>query len=553
MPSSAPLEGRAVPLPDVAQPILGVQTDILPQRPWNSQDSGKPASAITAAEDRKGKFTQSDEFLAFPPRIGSEVSGSSSSGILSYADAVTAVVPQPGMALDEDEVWNEYNEFLDTVQSSGSLSRERSDPFNKMSKPRGSQPARSYNRRDSSVTGSRSASPVKQATPFPPVTAAPTRDLPSPPKRSKFLEPPNSPGTISDLIAGYDRSSGLSKHISQSTTSRYSTSSIESEADSLVDREEQRLRPRHNPHLTTAQRLSQIYLQKDALLASRWLSFDRVLFSPAHVHLEKHTKDRVLVLDGLGNDQWSYFCAENYPSAMVYNLSPIDRSREPPPLQLPGVPKLPENHKHIHHLSLDKPFPFPQGFFSAAVFRFPTATTDVAYNKAIEEFMRVLRPGGYLEISMLDIEMVKMGNLARRALRHVKEENLAKDRHVSLNKISDNIQDMLIGAAFESLNRCTLTVPVAGYVNTSRAESFDSASGKELPKSSGQRASTAIAKNLPKVGRWWFSSCYEAGFSGPSIWHDKALLAECEARETGFKLLLCYAQKPGSKRRTRSF
>ena len=409
---------------------------------------------------------------------------------------------------------------------------------------------------DLPATGSKTDSPEKkQASTYPPASAAPNRGLPSPPKKAKMLEVPPTPGTISDLLAGYiDRDSTISKHRSRSTTSRYSTSSIESEADSLAGREARGQQPVPAAALTAAQRLSQIYLRRDALLASRWLSFDRVLFSPAHFELHSKPKDRVLVLDGLGNDEWSYYCAENYPGAMVYNLSPVVRSDSAPAIQIPGVPAPPHNHKHIHHSSLDRPFPFPQGFFSAAVFRFPAATSDAAYYNAISEFKRVLRPGGYLEMSMLDIDMVNMGSVTRRALRGIKERKQVLNREVSLKPLSDNVQKMLGKKGFENLNRCTLDVPVAGQVNNSRADSFDEASGKALPKvgSNSPRASGSIAKNLAKVGRWWFSSCYEVGL-GRSIWEDKALLAECEARETGFKLLLCYAQKPLYKRRTRSF
>ena len=532
------------------RPALGIQTENIPQQSWDSQIPEKPAGAPVLSKEVAEQGSKKDEFLAFPSRIGSTVSGSSSSGILALA--TTAVVPQPGMAPNEDEVWNEYNEFLDTVESPAPLKNEKVNPLEK-AKQR-FQPAPLHLRKDSSMAGSKSGSPEKKkAATYPPAAAAPNRDLPSPPKKSKFMDvPPPTPGTLTDLLAGYvDRDSATSKRRSRSTSSRYSTSSIESEADSLAGRETQGLRSQA-PKMTPAQRLSQIYLRRDALLASRWLSFDRVLFSPAHFEVQNNPKDKVLVLDGLGNDEWSFYCAENYPGAMVYNLSPFARTNAVPAVDIPGVPKPPQNHKHIHHSSPGRPFPFPQGFFTAAIFRFPQVTSDAAYYNAISEFKRVLRPGGYLEMSMLDIDMVNMGNLTRKALRGIKERKQVIDPEVSLKPLSDNIQKMLGKKAFENLNRCTLDVPVAGHVNNSRAESFDEASGKELPKPRSERASASVAKNLAKVGRWWFSSCYETG-TGRSIWEDKTLLAECEARETGFKLLLCYAQKPLNKRRTRSF
>ncbi|KAG8526788.1 uncharacterized protein KY384_008217 [Bacidia gigantensis] len=555
VPHSAPPVVEAGTLPEPERPVLGVQTEALPQRPWGSLDSGKPASAPVKSSETSEHANQADEFLAFPPRIGSEVSGSSSSGILSFAAATTAVVPGPGAAPNDDEIWNEYNEFLDTVQTPTPLRNERTNPMEKTAQQIRMQPAPLHVRRDSSVTGSRSGSPVKEhASTYPPASAPPNKDLPMPPKRGKLFDAqPPTPGTISDLLASYDRNSTASKHRSRSTTSRYSTSSIESEADSLAGREAQGLQPGFcAPQTAAASRLSQIYLRRDALLASRWLSFDRVLFSPAHFEIQTNSKNNVLILDGLGNDEWSFYCAENYPKTQVFNLSSSFRNDVAPTASIPGVSP-PQNHQQRRYLGLDRPFPFAGDTFSTAVFRFPAATSDANYYNAISELKRVLRPGGYLEISLLDIDLVNMGNLARKALRGLKERKHTQDPEVSLKPVSDNIQKMLGKKGFENLNRCTLDVPVAGFVNNSRAESFDEASGKELPpKRNSARASGSIAKNLSKVGRWWFTSCYESGLQG-TMWNDKALLAECEARETGFKLLLCYAQKPINKRRTRSF
>lgn len=546
------------------QQPLEAQNEVHFSDPWASPDSTKSPSASTGLQSQADRSEAKDEFLSFPPRIGSEVSrvsGSSSSGTLAFA---TAVIPAPEAALEEDEVWNEYNEFLDTVESPASLSRQNTNSPEKRSRKRQWTPAPLQVRKESSTTASSDSAGKKQEQSFtyPPATA-PTRDLPSPPKRSNLLDLPPTPGTgsrtISDLLAGYGDRNRNSDRSMRPISSRYSTSSIESEADELASREySYGVRTHPSPAMTAAQRLSQIYLRRDALLASRWLSFDRVLFSPAHFEIRSNSKDRVLVLDGLGNDEWSYYCAENYPDAQVYNLSPVQRKGEPAAIShIAGALKSPENHRHIHHASLDRPFPFPQDFFTAAVFRFPAAASEAAYLNAISEFKRVLRPGGFLEMSMLDIDMVNMGNLTRRALRELKQRKTNIQPEISLKPLSDNIQKMVGRKGYENLNRCMLDVPVAGQINNSRTESLDEAS-KLSPKPAAERHEGTIAKNLAKVGRWWFTSCYETSpfpvhEPSKSIWTDESLLAECEARETGFKLLLCYAQKPATRRRTRSF
>jgi len=528
------------------RPLLGIQTEVIPSDSWGSQDSAKPASAPARPSDNFSGIVK-DEFLTFPPRIGSEVSASSSSGILTFAPT-TAVVPEPGTAPDEDEVWNEYNEFLDTVEPSPApLINESNNPLEKTFRRTGWAPAPLQFTKEPSVAGSPER---KGPTTYLP-SAAPTIPLPSPPDRSKLLsiDFPSTPNTISDLLAGYgdrNRSSGNTNRQSRSTTSRYSTSSIETDVDSLAGREnsQRTITPQAMDGNSNTSLGVQSNLRFDALMTSRWLSFDRVLFSPAHVEVGN---GRVLVLDGLRNDDWSFYCAETYNDAGIFNLSPTPSRPQQQTLAL----QLPQNHRQIQHTRLENRFPFPPGFFAVVVLRFPAVTSESAYVHAISECMRVLRPGGYLEMIILDLDMVNMGNKARKALRELKLRMQVSSPGVSLKPLSDNLQKMAKRSGFENLNRCMINVPVAGHVNNSRSGSFDgnSKSLEDLRKESSGKGDGGLAKSLPTVGRWWFTRCYET-VSMPyddmerSFWNDKALLEECEKRETGFKLLLCYAQKP---------
>ena len=517
------------------RPPLEIQTAIIPSDPWVSGISANSASAPVRPSDN---FRSNDEFLSFPPRVGSEVSGTSSSGIVSFTNT-TAVLPQPGTAPDEDEVWNEYNEFLDTVGSSpAQLSIESRNALEKSSPKSRWTPSPLKITKDSSLSGS----PERERPTLYQRSEPPTIPLPNLPDRSKlFSDLPSTPGTISDFVAGYgerNRSSGVSKQReSRSTTSRYSTSSIETDIDSLIGHE-------HAHGSKTDQLSTQSKLRFEALMTSRWLSFDRVLFSPAHNEV---MGDRILVLDGLGNDDWSYYCAETYTDASIFNLSPTPSRPQQQTIAL----QLPQNHRQIQHLNLGNRFPFPPGFFAAAVLRFPLATSEGAYLNATLECMRVLRPGGYLEMSILDLDMVNMGNKARKALRELKLRMQVAQPGVTLKPLIDNVQKMVKKSGFENLNRCILNVPVAGHVSNSRSGSMDlnSTSLEDLRKESQGKGDGSLAKSLSTVGRWWFTRCYEMvclpyDDMGRSIWNDKALLEECEKRETGFKLLLCYAQKP---------
>lgn len=545
-----------------ARPVLGVQTELIPYHSWGDDGSAKPASApVFTSIGFDG--TPKDEFLVFPPRKDSQVSASSSSGGLSFAAAPANI--QPILVPGEDEVWNEYDEFLDTVQSSDFFKRSLGSQKGDKPKRGGSGAVPLLIRRDSAAIGSTSLKfrgEMEQA--------VPTLDLPNPRVISNMLTPLQSaemastPLSFSDFFAGYgdrNRSSKDSRRESASSGSRYSTRSRTSVAGPRVSGENKDFEGDAEIMVSKKNTVpsAQSNLRFSALMTSRWLSFGRVLFSPAHVELQNNRQGRVLVLDGLGNDDWSFYCALTYPNATVYNLSPFQGTSTNPTRahEMAGYDS-PTNHRQIYHNSIAHPFPFPKGFFTAAVFRFPVASSETACYNAISECKRVLRPGGFLEMSILDLDMVNMGNRARRAVRTLKLQMQVVDPEVSLKPASDNIQKMLGRRGFENLNRCMVNVPIAGHISDSRAGSSDERdlSLGDMLKDSSEQGDEGITKMVAKVGRWWYTRCYEKHVlphedMDRSIWADKALLRECEKRETGLKLLICYAQKPlAPKRRT---
>lgn len=228
------------------------------------------------------------------------------------------------------------------------------------------------------------------------------------------------------------------------------------------------------------------------------------------------------------------------------------------------------NYRQIHHPDLLAPFPFPKGFFAAVVFRFPAAAPEHVYRSAISECKRVLRPGGHLEVSVLDLDLVNMGNRARRAVRDLKMRMQSTDSEVCLMNASDAFQRLIGRRGFENLSRCIVGVPTAGKmpksVDMTNSAGSGHASTNGMPTQarfgdsttmSGQASSPDddIAKMVARVGRWWYSRCYESMLlqsdSDPSqnIWSDETLLHECEKRQTSFRLLICYAQKPTVTRR----
>ena len=522
-----------------------------------------PDSALSATHPQTVNYSD-QEFFRFSPRKGSEVSASGSSGVLSFAN-ITAVLPDPDSTLSEDEIWNEYDELLDHAVSpigaiNSSLARpglyKPSPPSLEIRRtssddPNKDSPIIMSPRSSGSTIIARSPKTIPQ-----PVAASPSFSAMASSPKSDV--PPASPLSFSDFIAGYgDRSSAtVTARQSLSSGSRYSRHSTVSQPGNRSSREpanEEKYKEiiDQEPDDT---RSTQNNLRLSAVMTSRWLSFNRVLFSPAQEEIENNRQERILVLDGLGNDDWSSYCALTYPDATIYSLGtlrPVSaRKRESPEW------KSLHNHRQIHHAGIAHPFPFPRGFFAAVVLRFPVASSEPAYYNAVSESKRVLRPGGHLELSVLDIDMVNMGNRARRAVRALKTKMQNVDSQVSLSSISDIMQKMLGRRGFENLNRCVVGVPVAGSISDSRSESIDGndVSLNDMIKDRSSLGEVPITKMVAKVGRWWWSRCYERGFADESthdgsLWDDKALLKECVTRETGFKLLICYAQKPSHPRR----
>jgi hypothetical protein len=558
----------------VASPEL-VKARTAEDSPSSTYPSPEPEREVSSIPEPRTVFNGTNEFFTFPTRKNSEQSATSSSSGMLNALATTAILPKHGAPPMEDEVWNEYDDLLDLL--SPKTPKTPKTP----------------------LTGSSLGAPFQYAG----FNAKPNMDSVEPSvssfaKRirlpsmhdSRLLSPMPSTGTptsafrMSDFLNGYlsaaDRQSG---RISLPSNGRMSSStarlSLPLNIRPLSNTTTSKSPVPSHPAPSSPQReddqsvgiagtdQSSVEAGPDlrfgALMVSKWLSFGRVLFSPTHFELKDPTEDRVLILDGLGKE-WSYYVALTYPKAIIYNLGadPADSSAD---ASSAGPIKALPNHRHIHHPSLNSPFPFPKGFFAAVVFRFPIATSETAYHNAFFECKRVLRPGGYIEVSVLDIDMLNMGTRTRSALRSLKTQMQAQEPSISLKPMSDNIQRLLGRRGFENMNRCMVGVPAAGRIPGSKDESFDgtepmsaitdsSANSNRSPLIDilgGQFADgdEGITKMVARIGRWWYSSCYEKfalpeGEVRKSIWADDALIRECEKRSTSLRLMVCFAQKP---------
>jgi hypothetical protein len=532
-------------------------------------------------------FQDTKEFFSFSPRQNSQctttTTTSSSSGILSFADA-TAIIPDSATPLAEDEIWDEYNDLLgdDTIKVPPSAGSSLGTPFH----------LEMYNSRLASNT-------IEQPLESPTVQIAETRTVDQVLRRT--VEPVSTSGFSKDLTSVVKQVISTSPIPEPVLSVTEIVSSLRGgRIDSMDASEQGDIIQRSSTSSKTAVQevrrsnasgssqgsedsspLAQVNLRVGSMTVSKWLTFGHVLFSPAREDLVQVVgslkRHSILVVDGLGNDDWGFYAAETYPAATFFNLSP----RAPLPADhqsTTGFPLSPPNHHQIQYLShLDK-FPFGEKSFTSVVYRFPAAAPENHYRNIISEARRVLKPGGYIELAVLDVDLNNMGNRGRRTVRRLKERIHANAPDTCLGSAADLIIRLLGRKGFVDIKTCRVGVPVASAIarssasetnsgkregdevgRTPRREKRDERTLAEMMNDESAVADESITKMVAKVGRWWYSQCYEnAAVASPglgssrSLWSDKALLAECEEWGTSLKLMVCHARVPESRGRVAS-
>jgi hypothetical protein len=538
------------------------------------------------------------EFLRLSPRNNSEITSSTTS--LNLA-AMTAILPRTDAIPGEDEVWDEYDELIDHVASPLSyITANGQDASEALEHFPGLMLAKSmsqdWNQKGSPSRTGKAIKPIAKLENSKPALSQ-RSELPQLLQPPVHAELPTSPShTLSSIYANYatrinesPRNSIIRDSVSSSI---YSCESVPSQhshekstsatSDGSQNRQVSRIIATKIVPIGMSSTES---VRFSALMTSRWLTFDRVLFSPAAVDIRPFAKDRVLVLDGLGNDDWSCYCALTYPDATLYSLASPSTIRSISPTSQAWIP--PSNHRLVSHSSPTHPFPFPKGFFTAVVLRFPAASSEAVLNNVVMECKRVLKPGGFLEMAVLDMDMVNMGTRARRVMRRAKVQlqkrtvsqvrsGKGNEGEISLAPASDLLLKMIGSRGFEGVKSCVVGVPVTGGVDiapTPTLETMPEPKSQRLSQQLGSLLSKRVSVAGPqlqneypepamvsKVAQWWWSRCYEGGNDQvlesigkeKSIWCDEELLKECENHDTGLKLVIACAVKPEGTGRRKS-
>lgn len=545
------------------------------------------------------------EFITFPPSLPRKVSDapsstdSSCSGVRSYSEA-TAVIPEPNAPLAEDEVWDEYNDILgegDVPRGHPSATSSLGKPFHlemwgrQVNAGRVGQaletpivPGNMGAQMDTRIEVAESECETefeaesqvefgnefehdhdRQQEPTPTATNANSSDMTA--RINGVLEaagaPEQLPFSVNGFVDGHGSRTNSVEVVSLSPNRRFSTASSQT---ARVLRDSQASSNSNGSDDTSA--MAQVNLRVGSMTVSKWLTFGHVLFSPVRDELvpvvgslKRHS---ILVIDGLGNDDWSFYAAETYPAATFFNLSPraplaADKHASGQSSSSSSFPLSPPNHHQIQYASNAAKLPFGPQSFTCVVFRFPTAAPEAHYRNIISEARRVLKPGGYIELSILDVDMNNMGNGARRAVRKLKERMHTRAPDVSLASSSDLILRLLGRKGFADIKTCRVGVPLATLAadnaaaapDTRRRSKRETRSLAELMDVEGPGADESITKMVAKVGRWWYDRCYESlalGRTEKSMWQDQAVLAECEAWRTSLKLMVCHAHIPDKSR-----
>ncbi|KAI1342036.1 hypothetical protein F5Y15DRAFT_413301 [Xylariaceae sp. FL0016] len=527
--------------------------DVLPRDALASNDPQlAPGKNQYLGEDPPELGHLENGFFAFPPRKNSECTASSESTCSGVNQ--TAIVPAPTAPLGEDEVWDEYNDLLGENDSPPSPTSSCGIPFHletyetkliqKSAKPLESPTITTQfirdtrDLRDSIVTGRTAATSSSH------FSADMTARLNA---AFRFLpDPPATPFSMTEFVSGYgDRNnSNLQVDKLPAPSPRDSSSSRKSQQAHDTKRGS------NSSNNSEETPLSQVNLRVGSMTVSKWLTFGHVLFSPVRDELmnvvgslKRHS---ILVIDGLGNDDWSFYAAETYPAATFFNLSP----RAPLPqdrLSASSFPLSPPNHHQIQYTSHLGKFPFGPESFTAIVFRFPSAAPESHYRNIISEARRVLKPGGYIELSILDVDLNNVGTRTRRAARRLKERVSAQNPDFNLSSTADLVLRLLGKKGFTDIKNCRVGVPVASSLtNEPRKQGKkDERSLAEMMNDETEMGDENIAKMVSKVGRWWYNRLYEVPSGmNKSIWNDRALLAECEQWGTSLKLMVCHARMP---------
>lgn len=275
--------------------------------------------------------------------------------------------------------------------------------------------------------------------------------------------------------------------VPQSAKKRMSTNVVRGD-DILVD-DPEKLRAEKE-----AEALSQMSMSSWQVAATKLLNGGRLISAPVAKRLARQSRmapgpdgvsrDRARILDlsGQGACDWAWHAALQYPNTKIYTVT-TKAIRQLSNSNIRGPP----NHRQVAVESLAR-LPFADDQFDLISARELHAVLKLfgehgvdEWDACLKECMRVLKPGGYLEFSLLDADIMNAGPLgnAKAVEFGFALKTLGYDPNPTRSFLA-----RLSAAGFEDVRRAWLCLPVGPKrpprPTVSPANARDSASGASV-------------------------------------------------------------------------
>ncbi|KAJ4335493.1 hypothetical protein N0V95_008890 [Ascochyta clinopodiicola] len=165
---------------------------------------------------------------------------------------------------------------------------------------------------------------------------------------------------------------------------------------------------------TERQALDQMLPSQWVVQAKKQLNNGRLLSKPAVRCITRATSPRILDVGGVVTNDWAWNVAYDYPYASVCTVQTAGKNLSP---DVVG----PSNHKHTVVPNFWT-MPFPNAHFDVISARTlyellktnkPAGRSSDEYDLCLKELYRCLKPGGILEFSLLDAELMHAGRNAQ--------------------------------------------------------------------------------------------------------------------------------------------